>query len=916
MAVEKKTYLVNVKSNLDKYAKEAAIAKKNVDTLKTSNDNLKKGGKATAAEIEKSSSALRNAQTEYRKAKKLVDLQTQANNSNINSRKQLNAIVAIEQQRLGKLANVYTRNQNGVLELSMAYKQQVKALSQAKGAVIAYDQAQKDGRSNVGRYTSSILKSGQSMLQTMGIFASAAIVFRAFFNVIKKGFQTTFAFEKSMAEVRAILRGTREEMDLLTASAMKLGGSTKFTASEVAGLQKEYAKLGFTANEILKITKGTLAVAAAAGADLSQAASVAGASLRQFNLDATEMARIVDVMALSFSMTALDIQKYQDAMKSAGPVAAAVGDTVEDTTAKLGALANAGLDASTSGTSLRNIYLELEARGLTWNQAMTKIQGSQNKASTSLELFGKRGAVAGLVLAENTELLGELTEEFNNASGTAEEMAGVMLDNVAGSATILKSAWKGLILRTNQSSGAIKTFLDGLTTMVTYINTKGKPAIDRMFDVRTIETFGDKVKFYGDQGLGLLESLQLALFSSKERVQEYSDEMSDAYAKILEAEDAELAIKLAAEAEKKRLESENLKRIQAEVEAEEKASEERKKIAEQEAAEAKKRLDEELEAELDHRKKMRSLRQENNLLLAEDERAKAELKLVQSRDDAILESNHADEIALIWENYYLRLEELQETYRKKGETEEGFDEVAIAAINEQNKLEVKRLARDYEFEIERKALELKYNAEIENAKKTGADVSIIKEKYTLAQIRLDELEVKTKHDLYADFAGNLATIFGKNTAIGKAAAVAQTAIATYTSATEAFKALAGIPIVGPVLGAAAAAAAIASGLANVRKILSVKSGLPGDSGGGVSVPTSITSTPAAQQVFASQVPSSFMSQPQLSQEELNQSTADQKLLTANDIAEAVRELPSPIVTVEDINARADRKRKVEVRGNV
>jgi len=304
------------------------------------------------------------------------------------------------------------------------------------------------------------------------------------------------------------------------------------------------------------------------------------------------------------------------------------------------------------------------------------------------------------------------------------------------------------------------------------------------------------------------------------------------------------------------------------------------------------------------------------LLLAEDERAKAELKLVQSRDDAILESNHADEIALIWENYYLRLEELQETYRKKGETEEGFDEVAIAAINEQNKLEVKRLARDYEFEIERKALELKYNAEIENAKKTGADVSIIKEKYTLAQIRLDELEVKTKHDLYADFAGNLATIFGKNTAIGKAAAVAQTAIATYTSATEAFKALAGIPIVGPVLGAAAAAAAIASGLANVRKILSVKSGLPGDSGGGVSVPTSITSTPAAQQVFASQVPSSFMSQPQLSQEELNQSTADQKLLTANDIAEAVRELPSPIVTVEDINARADRKRKVEVRGNV
>lgn len=58
-------------------------------------------------------------------------------------------------------------------------------------------------------------------------------------------------------------------------------------------------------------------------------------------------------------------------------------------------------------------------------------------------------------------------------------------------------------------------------------------------------------------------------------------------------------------------------------------------------------------------------------------------------------------------------------------------------------------------------------------------------------------------------------------AVGKAAAIANTTIATYEGATKANAALAGIPIVGPILGAAAAAAFIAAGLANVAKISGV-----------------------------------------------------------------------------------------------
>lgn len=76
--------------------------------------------------------------------------------------------------------------------------------------------------------------------------------------------------------------------------------------------------------------------------------------------------------------------------------------------------------------------------------------------------------------------------------------------------------------------------------------------------------------------------------------------------------------------------------------------------------------------------------------------------------------------------------------------------------------------------------------------------------------------------LAADIANSAADIVGKETALGKAMAIASTTISTYQSATEAYKSMAGIPYVGPALGAAAAAAAVASGLANVKSILSVK----------------------------------------------------------------------------------------------
>jgi hypothetical protein len=142
-----------------------------------------------------------------------------------------------------------------------------------------------------------------------------------------------------------------------------------------------------------------------------------------------------------------------------------------------------------------------------------------------------------------------------------------------------------------------------------------------------------------------------------------------------------------------------------------------------------------------------------------------------------------------------------------------------------------------ELEAERRRLELKEQQELEFAERIGANTTLIEAKYANAKKEIARAEADAKLALAADFFGNVAQIAGEGTAIGKAAAVAQTVISTYQGATGAFASLSPIPIVGPFLGAAAAAAAVVAGLANVRKILSVKSGLPGESsvkGSGVS----------------------------------------------------------------------------------
>jgi hypothetical protein len=148
------------------------------------------------------------------------------------------------------------------------------------------------------------------------------------------------------------------------------------------------------------------------------------------------------------------------------------------------------------------------------------------------------------------------------------------------------------------------------------------------------------------------------------------------------------------------------------------------------------------------------------------------------------------------------------------------------------------------FDEKRAFLTERENALLNDKKLTEEQRNSIEKQYSDARINIDEAEKEAKAkniQAVSDLLGNISNLLGESTAAGKAAAVAQATISTYQSAVQSYNSLSGIPVVGPALGAVAAGVAVASGIANVKKILSVKSpkgngGASAPSGGGVPAP--------------------------------------------------------------------------------
>jgi len=382
------------------------------------------------------------------------------------AREKLNLVGAYEKEskRLIALRKQYKDLALSEGEGSAKAKALLKDITALDNKLKSVDKSVGQSQRNVGNYGSALQRLKGSFTSLAGAAGLTVGVMGAF-RVLKDSIGLVRKFESANAQLAGVLGTTQEGVKVLTEDALRLGAATSFSANEVAQLQTEFAKLGFNESEILNATEATLDLAAAVGADLGEAAAIAGATLGGFGLGAEETQRVVDVMAKSFSTSALDLEKFKESMKTAAPAAKAVGINVEETTALLGTLANAGISGSMAGNNLKSSFINLNKAGLTLEQGLEKVANSENKLGTAAQLVGKNAAASFLILAEGTKTTEELTLGLEKAGGAAKVMAEERLNTLDGALALLNSAWEGFILNLNSGTGAAK----GMANVVRFL---------------------------------------------------------------------------------------------------------------------------------------------------------------------------------------------------------------------------------------------------------------------------------------------------------------------------------------------------------------------------------------------------------------------------------------------------------------
>ena len=282
-------------------------------------------------------------------------------------------------------------------------------------------------------------------------------------------------FAVAQSNLKAVLQGSNDEMNALSKNAKDLGASTMFTATQVTGMQLELGKLGFSTVEILDATAGALDLAASSGADLAESAEVAAGTLNGFGLDASETNRVVDVMAKSFTSSALDMNKFRESMKLVAPIAKAVDSSIEEASAALSILADRGVAGSMAGTQLRRVMSDLAVKTGKSFQESLKITAemlenatsNSDKLAIAKKLVGDRAKGSLIALAENRLELEKLTGVYENAEGAAANMANIRMDNLSGDTKILASAWEGLMLSIEDGDGILSGIARGAVQILT-----------------------------------------------------------------------------------------------------------------------------------------------------------------------------------------------------------------------------------------------------------------------------------------------------------------------------------------------------------------------------------------------------------------------------------------------------------------
>ena len=351
-----------------------------------------------ASEIEsfrKSSRATKEASLAYLEAKQKLNLLNAEMTSSANPSKEL-------QNNFRKAEAAAQKAKKAFMESAQSTREMGKALSASGTDFRNFNQQQEA----LGK-TLATLKKRQAALQANADAKSQNLSNRANYRgqmadavalggTLYAAIKPAVDFEFAMAQVGAVTEeaANSEGFRKLTEKARELGRTTQYTSAQAAKAMQFLGMAGFNTNQILAATPAILNLAIADNMELGESAEIVSSILNGFAMKADRAGEAADVLAQAAIATNTNVKMLGETMKFVAPAAAAVGGTLQETTALAGVLSNAGIQSTMAGTMMRSAYLRLAAPARAGAKALGKMRDEMKISAEEMPDVAKEALLA------------------------------------------------------------------------------------------------------------------------------------------------------------------------------------------------------------------------------------------------------------------------------------------------------------------------------------------------------------------------------------------------------------------------------------------------------------------------------------------------------------------------------------------
>jgi len=232
-----------------------------------------------------------------------------------------------------------------------------------------------------------------------------------------KSVQAAGEFDDAITQAAVKTRGAGSAIDELKQSAKEVGQASTRSATQAAGGLQFLAQAGLSAQESIEAIPEATELAAAGNLDLAQASDIATNVMSGMRLEVDELGRVNDRLVATASNANTSVGELGQAFSFVAPKARAVGLSVEETSAVLGQLANAGIKSTRAGRGLRSTLARLQNPTAKTKEVLDNLGVSARNSSGQIKSF--------VQILKELEAAGatgkQLSKAFSNVGGTVVE---------------------------------------------------------------------------------------------------------------------------------------------------------------------------------------------------------------------------------------------------------------------------------------------------------------------------------------------------------------------------------------------------------------------------------------------------------------------------------------------------------------